>query len=142
MSAPRPEIYADHAATTRLAPEVVEAMRPFLGEGFGNPSSVHSRGEAARDAIESARGRVAELIGASPEEIVFTASGSEANNLALQGTLGVASGARRRLVVTTIEHPSVLETARVLQAHGFDLSVAPVTREGAVDLDALAPLLG
>jgi cysteine desulfurase NifS len=142
MSAPRTEIYADHAATTRPAPEVIEAMRPFLGEGFGNPSSVHARGEAARDAIESARGRVAERIGAAPEEIVFTASGSEANNLALQGTLGVASGARRRLVVSAIEHPSVLETARALETHGFEWSVAPVTSAGMVDLDALAKILG
>jgi cysteine desulfurase len=142
MSGARHEIYADHAATTRPAPEVVEAMRPFLEDGFGNPSSVHRRGEAARDAIESARGRVADLIGAAPEEIVFTASGSEANNLALRGVMRVAGGGRRRLVVSAIEHPSVLETARALEAEGFELSVAPVTSEGRVDLEALDELLG
>src|SRR5439155_8152385 len=110
------QVYADHAATTAPAPEVVAAMLPFLGERFGNASSVHRRGEAAREAVEEARARVAALIGAAPEEIVFTASGSEANNLALKGTLlGAAeaadAGSRRRLVVSAIEHPSVLETA-------------------------------
>ena len=78
-------ILADHAATTRPAPEVVEAMLPWLGERAANASSVHARGEAARDAIEAARLEVARLIGAQAEEIVFTASGSEANNLALTG---------------------------------------------------------
>src|SRR6185503_11391730 len=87
MSPARREIYADHAATTRPAPEVTAAMTPFLGERFGNPSSVHRRGEAAREAIEAARARVAELIGATPEEILLTATGSEANTLALAGTL-------------------------------------------------------
>src|SRR5262249_43805223 len=101
MSAPR-EIYADHAATTRPPAEVVEAMRPYFAERFGNASSVHRRGEAARDAIESTRARVSGLIGASPEEIVFTASGSEANNLALQGAMAVAANGRRRLVVSAI----------------------------------------
>jgi cysteine desulfurase len=141
MSPPR-EIYADHAATTRPAPEVVEAMRPYLEEHFGNASSVHARGEAARDAIESARARVASLIGAKPEEMVFTASGSEANNLALQGVMAVAASGRRRLVVSAIEHPSVLETARALQAHGVELSIAPVARDGVLDLAALEALMG
>ena len=141
MSAPR-EIYADHAATTRPAAEVVEAMRPYFAERFGNASSVHRRGEAARDAIESARARVASLIGAALEEIVFTASGSEANNLALRGAMAVAASGRRRLVVSAIEHPSVLETARVLQAHGVELSIAPVGRDGVVDLAALETLMG
>jgi len=141
MSAPR-EIYADHAATTRPAAEVVEAMRPYFAERFGNASSVHRRGEAARDAIESARARVASLIGAALEEVVFTASGSEANNLALRGAMAVAASGRRRLVVSAIEHPSVLETARVLQAHGVELSIAPVGRDGVVDLAALETLMG
>src|SRR3989442_4175890 len=81
------QVYADHAATTAPAPEVVAAMLPFLGERFGNASSVHRRGEAAREAVEAARARVGALIGASAEEIGFTASGSEANNFALQGAL-------------------------------------------------------
>jgi cysteine desulfurase len=139
-------IYADHAATTAPAPEVVDAMLPYLRERFGNASSVHRRGEAAREAIEAARQRVAALIGAAPEEIVFTASGSEANNLALKGALAAASdaagGARRRLVVSAIEHPSVLETARHLEARGVPLTVVPVERDGVLDPERLAAALG
>src|SRR5438552_7575731 len=111
MTAPR-EIYADHAATTCPAREVVEAMRPFLEERFGNASSVHRRGESAREAIDGARDRVADLVGAAPEEVVFTASGSEANNLALQGVMGLAPAGRRRLVVPAIEPPAAPEPGR------------------------------
>jgi len=138
--APR-EIYADHAATTRPAAEVVAAMQPFLGERFGNASSVHRRGEAARAAIDVARGQVATLIGATPEEIVFTASGSEANNLALQGALAQA-GVKRRIVVSAIEHPSVLETARALAASGCELTVVPPGASGIVDPARLGQALG
>jgi cysteine desulfurase len=140
-------IYADHAATTAPAPEVVEAMLPLLGAEFGNASSVHRRGEAAREVVETARARVATLIGAAPEEIVFTASGSEANNLALKGTLAAAadaaaSGARRRLVISAIEHPSVLETARHLEARGVPLTVLPVEKDGVLDPARLEAALG
>ncbi len=148
MTAPR-EIYADHAATTPPAPEVVEAMRPFLGGRFGNASSVHRRGEAAREAIEGARAAVAGLIGATPEEIVFTATGSEANNLALQGALAAAGGVRAgagppraRLIVSAIEHPSVLETARALAEAGRPLTVVPVGPDGLVDPERLGRELG
>ena len=124
---PAREIYADHAATTPVAPEVRETMLPFLAaERFGNASSVHRRGEAARDAVTEARRRVAALIGALPEEVVFVASGSEANNLALKGLVETCGPERRRLVVSAIEHPSVLETARHLEATGVPLTVVPV----------------
>jgi cysteine desulfurase len=138
-------VYADHASTTRVAPEVRAAMEPFLGEAHGNASSVHRRGEAAREAVEGARVRVAELIGALPEEIVFTATGSEANNLALKGTLAALEagpGGRRRVVVSAIEHPSVLETARHLAAHGFPLTLVPVGPDGIVDPGRLRAALG
>lgn len=136
------EVYADHAATTPPLPEVIEAMRPYLGESFGNASSVHRRGEAARDAIDRARAQVAQLIGALPEEIVFTASGSEANNLALQGVLAGATGERRRLVISAIEHPSVLETARHLESRGVPLTIVPVEPNGIVDPARVASALG
>jgi cysteine desulfurase len=136
------EIYADHASTTATAPEVVRAMAPFFGDAFGNASSVHRRGEAAREAVNAARGQVAGLIGGVAEEIVFTASGSEANNLALRGVLALAEGARRRLVVSAIEHPSVLETARTLERDGVPLTVVPAGRDGIVDLDAMRAALG
>ena len=141
-------VYADHAATTAPAPEVVAAMMPFLGEDFGNASSVHRRGERAREAIEAARERVAALIGAAAEEIVFTASGSEANNLALKGTLLAAAeasaepGPRRRLVISAIEHPSVLETARHLEARGHPLTIVPVEPDGVLDPARLERALG
>ncbi|MFM7231204.1 MAG: cysteine desulfurase family protein [bacterium] len=132
-------IHADHAATTRPDPSVVEAMRPWLGERFGNPASVHARGERARDALESARDAVARLLGARSEEVVFTATGSESNDLALSGAMHASS--RRRLVVSAIEHASVLATARALEAEGFALTVVPARRDGTVDLDALAASL-
>jgi cysteine desulfurase len=140
---PLPDVYADHASTTPPAAEVVEAMRPWLTlEGHGNASSVHRRGEAARDAVEHARAQVARLIGATPEEIVFTASGSEANNLALKGLLAAAPAGRRRLVVSAIEHPSVLETARHLESLGVPLTIIPVTPGAIVDMDRLREALG
>jgi len=141
-------VYADHAATTAPAPEVVAAMMPFLGEGFGNASSVHRRGERAREAIEAARARVATLIGAASEEIVFTASGSEANNLALKGALLAAADAaggataRRRLVILAIEHPSVLETAHHLESRGHPLTIVPVEPDGVLDPARLERALG
>lgn len=137
------EVYADHAATTPVAPEVFEAMRPYLeADGFGNPSSVHHRGEAARDAIEQARARVAVFVGSMPEEIVFVASGSEANNLALKGVMGLSSPARRRVVVGAIEHPSVLETAAHLASHGCELTRVAPRANGVIDPADIAAVLG
>jgi cysteine desulfurase len=141
MSVPT-EIYADHAATTPPAPEVAAAMAPFLAGGFGNASSVHRRGEAAREAIETSREAVASVIGAAPEEMVFTASGSEANNLALKGVLGNVAPDRRRLVVSAVEHPSVLETARHLEARGVPLTIVPVLSDGLLDMERLEAALG
>ena len=142
------EVYADHAATTPMAPEVLAAMEPYLGGAFGNASSAHRRGEAAREAVEVARLRVAALVGALPEEVVFTASGSEANNLALKGALAglefATGGARRRrrLVVSAIEHPSVLEAARHLETLGFPLTVLPVGANGVLDPERVRRSLG
>jgi cysteine desulfurase len=136
------EVYADHAATTRPDPEVVAAMRPYVEDGFGNASSVHRRGEAARESIETARASVAALIGALPEEIVFTATGSEANNLALKGLLAAAAPGRRRLVISAVEHPSVIETAHALEAAGTPVTVVPVGANGRVDPGRIAEVLG
>jgi cysteine desulfurase len=130
----------DHNATTRPAPEVVEAMLPFLGEAWGNASSVHVRGEAAREAVETARARVAGLIGAAPEEIVFVSSGSESDNLAVKGAC-LARPERRHLVISTIEHPAVLEAAAWLEREGWAVSRVPVTAEGIVEPDAVARAL-
>ncbi|NOT34147.1 MAG: cysteine desulfurase [Candidatus Eisenbacteria bacterium] len=131
------EVYADHAATTRMAPEVLDAMLPYLGERFGNPSSVHARGDAAREALTAARERVAIATGANLEEVVFTAGGSEANNLALKGIVAMAAPERRRLVVSAVEHPSVLETARELEREGVPVTIVPVDADGIVSIAAL-----
>ncbi|MGH7743160.1 MAG: cysteine desulfurase family protein, partial [Candidatus Eiseniibacteriota bacterium] len=136
------EIYADHAATTRTAAEVIREMSPYFAERFGNASSVHTRGEAARAAVDHARRQLAALLSANAEEMVFTASGSEANNLALKGVMLSAGGERRRLVISAIEHPSVIETARHLESRGCALTMVPVERNGVLDPDRLSAALG
>ena len=138
----RREIYLDVAATTPVAPEIVAAMTSLMGAAFGNPSSVHRRGDAAREVLGVARAQVAAFAGALPEEVVFTATGSEANNLALRGLLANAAPDRRRLVVSAIEHPSVLGTARDLESSGVPVTIVPVDANGVVDPDRLAAVLG
>ncbi len=125
-------IYFDHSATTPLDPRVLNAMVPFLEGTFGNPSSQHSEGRAARKAVEKARTQVASLLGAEPCEIVFTASGTEADNLALVGTLR-ARKSPGHVVTSAIEHPGVLETCRFLEQSGTQVTYLPVNREGLVD---------
>jgi cysteine desulfurase len=119
-------IYCDHNATTPLRPEVLEAMLPFLREDYGNASSVHRLGSHARCALEEARVHVAALIGARPAEIVFTSGGTESNNLAIQGTTRVA------VLTTPIEHSSVLEPVRLLQAQGGTVRHLSVNALGQV----------
>jgi cysteine desulfurase len=132
------EVYLDNYAATPVLPEVREAMLPFLEERFGNPSSLHSRGDAAREAVEEAREKVAALLGADPEEIIFTSNGTEANNLAVKG---ISAGSRRKgkhIVVSAVEHFSVLHAARSLEKLGYELSVVSVDEYGKIDLDELA----
>ncbi len=123
-------IYLDHNATTPLRPEVVEAMSRVLRETWGNPSSIHAEGAAARGALDGARSEVAELVGAAPEEVVFTAGATEANNTVL-------SGVRRHLVTTRVEHPSVREPAAELEEAGVRVTRVPVDGDGRLDLVAL-----
>jgi cysteine desulfurase len=130
-------IYLDHNATTPLDPTAREAMLPFLDHVFGNPSSLHHFGQQARAALEKARGQVAALISAQPSEVVFTASGTEADNLALQGVARSAREPRRRLVVTSIEHHAVLNTAKALIGDGVPVALLRSGRDGRVDLDDL-----
>jgi cysteine desulfurase len=130
-------IYLDHNATTPLDPRVLEAMLPVLREGFGNPSSLHWFGQQARAAVDTAREQVAALVGASPSEIVFTGSGTEADNMALRGAAAAAREPRRKIVYTTIEHHAVLNTARALAEEGFPVEAARTRADGVVDLDDL-----
>jgi cysteine desulfurase len=135
MSVP---VYLDHAATTPVAPEVRAAMLPFLGEVFGNPSSAHATGRAARAAVDEARERVAAALGCAPGEVVFTSGGSEADNLAIRGALDRHAGRGRHLVVTAIEHDAVLKTAEELADLGrCELSVVPCDGHGVVDPEAV-----
>jgi len=127
-------IYLDHNATTPLDPRVLEAMLPLLRDGVGNASSIHWFGQRARAALDDARGEVAALIGASPAEIVFTGSGTEADNMALRGVAGLAREPRRKIVCTAVEHHAVLNTARALAEEGFAVEMARVGGDGRVDL--------
>ncbi len=127
------KVYLDHASTTPLLPEVREAMIPFLGETFGNPSSLHDWGDAAREAVEAARAQVAQLIGANAEEIIFTGSGTESNNFAIKGLALAQQNKGKHVVLSAIEHFSVLQSARTLEKWGFELSLLPVDKYGVVD---------
>lgn len=134
-------VYLDHAATTPLDAEVLEAMMPYLTGEFGNPSSVHGFGQRARGAIDEARARVAALIGARDSEIVFTGSGTEADNLAIGGVLRMAAlepdAERADLVTTSIEHHAVLNTAKGLDRARHRVTFARVDETGRVDLSDL-----
>ena len=125
-------IYLDYNATTPVAPEVAEAIQPFLAGAFGNPSSSHAYGQFAHDAVAQARRHVAELIGATAREIVFTGCATEANNLALLGVARAMGQGKRHLVVSTIEHPAVLAPARHLAEQGWELTVVPADEYGRV----------
>ncbi len=135
-------IYLDYNATTPIAPSVQEAMLPFLAEHFGNPSSGHALGRAAREAIEDARAQVAQLLSADRGEIIFTGGGTESNNLAFKGTaLRDGDTSRRHLVISAIEHPAVVEPARFLERLGFSLTVVPCNAQGIVEPAAVADAL-
>ncbi len=127
------KIYLDHTATTPVLPEVRQAMMPYLDEAFGNPSSLHEWGDTAREGIETARAQVAQLIGANAEEIIFTGSGTESNNFAIKGLARAQEKKGKHLVVSAIEHFSVLHSAKTLEKWGFELSEVPVDKHGVVD---------
>ncbi|OGO23425.1 MAG: cysteine desulfurase NifS [Chloroflexi bacterium RBG_16_50_9] len=127
------KVYLDNAATTPLLPEVREAMVPFLEDMFGNPSSLHEWGDCGRDALGEARNQVAGLIGADAEEIIFTSGGTESNNLAIKGLAQAQQAKGKHVVVSAIEHFSVLHSARTLEKWGFEVSEVPVDKYGMVD---------
>ncbi|MDQ7041621.1 MAG: cysteine desulfurase family protein [Rhodothermus sp.] len=131
-------IYLDHAATTPLDPRVLEAMRPYLEEHYGNPSSVHQLGRRARVAIEESRERIASLIGAEPSEIIFTSGGTEADNLALRGVL---HGTRQLLITSRAEHEAILRTAEALEAEGCPVTYLQPGPDGTVTAEQVANAL-
>ena len=136
-------IYADYQATTPVDPRVLKKMMPYWKESFGNPhSSEHVVGWQAAEAVRDSLISVAELIGADPDEVVFTSGATEANNLALLGSARRAPQSRRRILVSAIEHKCVLAATRMLEAHeGFAVAAIPVNHEGFIDLDALESMV-
>ena len=126
-------IYLDHAATTPVDPEVIEAMLPFFRETFGNPSSIHSFGQQARSAVEGAREMVASFMGAKPAEIVFTSGGTESNNFAIKGIAWANRKKGNHIITSAIEHHAVMEPCRFLEREGFEVTFLSVDSRGLVD---------
>src|SRR5438477_3762227 len=146
--APQRSVYLDHAATTGVLPEVLEAMLLYYTEKYGNPSSVHAWGRAAHQGLENARRQVATVLGCRPREVVFTSGGTESDNLAMKG---VAWAYRRgmfdnkqpsegpgHLIISAIEHHAILHSGEELERHGFEVTTLPVDSYGLVDPDDIA----
>ncbi len=129
---PTEAVYMDHAATTGVHPEVLEAMLPYLGPQYGNPSSAHQLGQAARRAVSDARERVAQVLNCGPSEIIFTSCGTESINLGIKGIVKAAGGTGH-IITTAIEHHAVLHTVEQLEREGHEVSVLPVSSEGILD---------
>ncbi len=129
------KIYMDNVSGTPIHPKVVEAMIPFLREGFGNPSNLHQFGRVTSDAIQAARGHVANLIRAKPNEIIFTSSGTEANNFALKGILAAHKKKGNHVITSQIEHFSVLNPLKSLEKSGYEVTYLPVDKHGMINPD-------
>ena len=125
-------IYLDNAATTAVSPEVLEAMLPYFTECFGNPSSIHSTGRDARRAIDAARKQVAAAINCQPNEVYFTAGGSESDNWAIKGAALARKNKGNHIITTSIEHHAVLHTCQWLEKQGFEVTYLPVDEDGQV----------
>ncbi|MHB1474469.1 MAG: cysteine desulfurase family protein [Dermatophilaceae bacterium] len=142
MSHDQPLIYLDHNATTPVAPEVLDAMLPYLRDQYGNPSSDHPPGRRAAAAVDQARTRVAALIGANPGDIVFTSGGTESNNLAIRGTAAATAPGRRRVITTVLEHPATTAPCQHLETQGWTITRLPATPAGSIDVATAATAMG
>ncbi len=129
-------VYMDNNATTKVAQEVIEEMLPYLGDMYGNPSSMHNFGGQIGKKILQARQRVASLLGCSPDEIIFTSCGTESDNTAIRGVLAAAAN-KRKIITTRVEHPAVLSTCRELEHHGYSIIELSVDKKGRLNLDEL-----
>jgi cysteine desulfurase len=127
------KVYLDHAATTPVHPRVLEAMMPYFSGRFGNPSNLHDIGREAKNAVEEARAKTASLINAKPEELYFTSSGAESNNFALKGIAQAYSQKGKHIIVSQIEHFSILHPAKTLEKSGFTVTYLPTDKDGLVD---------
>jgi cysteine desulfurase len=134
-------IFLDHASTTKVDEDVIQAMLPYFSQYFGNPSSIHAFGREAREAIDTARTHVGDIIGARDDEIIFTAGGTESDNLAIKGLAYLNKEKRTtkgpHIITSTIEHPGVLEVCRHLETQGFQIKYLPVDNQGLIDLETL-----
>lgn len=130
-------VYLDNNATTAVAPEVFEAMKPFLTTRYGNPSSIHSFGGRVRQDMDRARGQLASLLGADESEIVFTGCGSESDNAAIMAALELAGPAKKHVITTKVEHEAVIQVGHWLSGHGYEVTELGVDAHGALDLDEL-----
>lgn len=135
-------IYLDFNATTPVAPEVLEAMLPYLTRSYGNPSSDHALGREARRAVDEAREQVAALIGASRDEIIFTSGGTESNHLAIRGAGALMTTGRRHIVTSSVEHPATVGACAFLEAQGWKVTRLPVNRDGAIDVRGVDEAIG
>ena len=135
------QIYLDYNATTPIAPSVLEAMQPFLTGHYGNPSSAHALGRGPKEAIEDSRSKIAGMIGCDTDEIVFTGSGSESNNLAIKGVMFAHDPSDAHLIISAIEHPAVTEPAKFLQRIGYQVSVAACDENGIVQASTIDDLM-
>lgn len=133
MAGKNKKIYFDYAATTPVDPRVIKAMRPFFDKKFGNTMSIHSFGQEAKLALEKSREKAADLIGAKLQEIIFTGSATESNNLALKGIASAKRGRGKHIIISQIEHPCVIETANWLEKQGFKITRIPVDKQGLVN---------
>jgi cysteine desulfurase len=131
------KVYFDHNATTPVHPEVAQAVSPFLGELFGNPSSIHFAGREVRKAVEDAREQIAAFFACRPLEIIFTSSGTESDNLALKGVAYLPGNEGRHIVTSQVEHPAIMNTCRFLESRGYRVTYVPVNRQGIVEPDAV-----
>lgn len=130
-------VYLDHAATTKIDDAVLREMLPYLQYNYGNASALYSLGKSSREAVENARKQVANVIGASPNEIYFTSCGSESDNLAIKGIAKAYRKFGKHIITSSIEHPAVLETCRTLESEGFEISYLPVKENGIIDIEDL-----
>jgi len=130
-------IYLDYNATTPVDPEVVEAMKPYLEEYFGNPSSSHWYGIQTKKAIEKARKQVADLLNCQPDEVTFTSGGTESNNYAIKGAAFANRHKGNHIITSTIEHPAVIEVCKYLEANGFQITYIPVDEFGLVHVSEI-----
>ena len=131
------QVYFDHAATTPVDPRVFAEMKPYLTEKLGNPSSIYAYGREARKAIDDAREIIANCIGATAQEIVFTSGGTESDNLAIKGVALALKDKGRHIITSAIEHHAVLDSVKFLEKHGFKVTYLPVDSEGMVDVNEL-----